>query len=196
MDAKRTERAGPAHGGGGDGATVWTVGHSTHSLATFEAVLAPYRIEAVADVRRFPGSRRLPHFGEAALATGLAGSGIAYHWFPELGGRRRPDPHSPNTAWRHPAFRAYADHVVSEEFAAGLFELLMVARGLRTAVMCSEVLWWRCHRRLIADVLVALGVSVVHILDARTARPHVLAPPAVVVDGVPTYLGEGVEGRR
>jgi len=169
------------------GPTLWTVGHSNRSPDEFLAVLAAHAIELVVDVRRFPGSRRLPQFAQPALGEALAARGIAYEWLPALGGRRRPDADSPNDGWRHPAFRAYADHVASEEFAEGLFALLMLARGLRTAVMCAEILWWRCHRRLIADVLVALGIPVVHILDAKVAEPHRLAPPARIVDGRLTY---------
>jgi len=167
--------------------TIWTIGHSVRPLDDFLAALAAYDIELVADVRRFPGSRRLPQFSTLALETALAEHGVAYHWFPALGGRRRPDPDSTNTGWRHPAFRAYADYVATEAFAEGLFELLMAAEGLRTVVMCAEVLWWRCHRRIIADVLVSLGVPVVHIRDARTAEPHRLAPPARIVGGRLTY---------
>lgn len=99
------------------------------------------------------------------------------------------DPASPNTGWRHPAFRGYADHVATDGFADGLLELLILAHGLRTAIMCAEVLWWRCHRRIIADVLTTLGVSVRHIRDARVAEPHRLAPPARVVRGVLSYGG-------
>ena len=167
--------------------TVWTVGHSTRSGEEFVALLDAYDIELVADVRRFPASRRLPQFGSDALAERLSVAGIAYQWLPALGGRRRPDPDSPNVGWRHPAFRAYADHVATEEFADGLFELLMLAPGLRTTLMCSEILWWRCHRRLIADVLVSLGVTVVHIQTASVAEVHRLAPPARLVRGRLTY---------
>ncbi|MBA3658927.1 MAG: DUF488 domain-containing protein [Gemmatimonadales bacterium] len=174
--------------------TVRTVGHSTPSSSEFLAVLAPYTIEAVADVRRFPGSRRQPQYQQSTFQAALAAEGIEYCWLPALGGRRRPDPQSSNGAWRHQAFRGYADHTASEEFAAGWFELLLLAHGLRTAVMCAEVLWWRCHRRLIADVLVSLGVQVVHILDAATAQPHLLAPPARLVDGRLTYVLQGPAG--
>lgn len=167
--------------------TVWTIGHSTRPFEEFLMVLEAYGIELIADVRRFPGSRRLPQFAGPALEASLAAHGIAYHWLPTLGGRRRPDAASPNLGWRHPAFRAYADHLDSEAFADGLFELLMLAQGLRTAVMCAEVLWWRCHRRLIADVLTSLGVPVVHIRDERTAEPHRLAAPARLVGGRLTY---------
>jgi uncharacterized protein (DUF488 family) len=112
-----------------------------------------------------------------------------YCWISGLGGRRRPTPASRNTGWRHAAFRAYADHMDTEEFAEGLFELLMLARGRRTAVMCAEVLWWRCHRRLIADVLVVLGLTVVHILAADKQEVHRLAPPARLVRGELSYGG-------
>jgi uncharacterized protein (DUF488 family) len=163
--------------------TLWTIGHSTRSAGELIAVLRAYDIELLADVRRFPGSRRLPQFGAEALGQALAAHGIAYRWIPALGGRRRPDPDSVNTAWRHAAFRAYADHVASEEFAEGLFELLMLAQGLRTAIMCSELLWWRCHRRIVADVLLSLGYDVVHIRDADHAEPHRLVEPARLVAG-------------
>ena len=167
--------------------TIWTIGHSTRSADDFLAVLAAHDIETLVDVRRFPGSRRLPQFGSDALAASLASHDIAYQWLPELGGRRRPDPASPNDGWRNDAFRAYADHIASEEFASGLAELLTLAAGSRTAIMCAELLWWRCHRRLIADVLTSLGHEVRHIRDAGEAERHVLAPPARIVDGVLTY---------
>jgi uncharacterized protein (DUF488 family) len=167
--------------------TVWTVGHSTRSIGEFLSVLDAYRIEALIDVRRFPGSRRLPQFQAAALEAVVEERGMAYRWLSGLGGRRRPSPTSPNLGWRHAAFRAYADHVASEEFADGLTELLVVSGGLRTAVVCAEILWWRCHRRLIADVLTALGVEVRHIRDARVSEVHVLAPPARLVAGRLTY---------
>ena len=167
--------------------TVWTIGHSTRQIEEFLSVLEAYGVELIADVRRFPGSRRLPQFSGAAFEQALEVREIAYRWIPALGGRRRPTRASANLAWRHPAFRAYADHVATEEFAAGLFELLVLAEGLRTAIMCAEVLWWRCHRRLIADVLTSLGLSVVHIRDAHTAEVHRLVAPARLVGGRLTY---------
>ena len=167
--------------------TVWTIGHSTRPIDEFLDVTTAHGIELIADVRRFPGSRRLPQYAAPAFEDALAARGIAYRWFPALGGRRRPDAESVNVGWRHPAFRAYADHVATEAFAEGLFELLLVAPGVRTAVMCAEILWWRCHRRLIADVLTTLAVPVLHIRDARAAEPHRLAPPARLVGGRLTY---------
>ena len=160
---------------------VFTIGHSTRSSDEFLDVLKSYDIEVLVDVRRMPGSRRLPQFDSSTLQRSLSDRGIDYCWIAQLGGRRRTVSASSDSGWRHPAFRAYADHIASEEFAKGLFELLMLAYGRRTAVMCAEVLWWRCHRRLIADVLVTLGWTVVHIFTAEKRELHRLAPPARLV---------------
>lgn len=173
-----------------DTALIWTIGHSTHSLEQLQALLAAHRVELVVDVRRFPGSRRLPQFNEAALEQALSAAGVAYRSLPSLGGRRTPDPDSPNSGWRNSSFRGYADHMTSEEFASGLFELLMLAGGLRTAVMCAEILWWRCHRRLIADLLLTLNIKVVHIRSVETAEPHRLMSPARLVGGTLSYAAE------
>jgi uncharacterized protein (DUF488 family) len=169
--------------------SIWTIGHSTRSSEEFRRVLALHDIELVADVRRFPGSRRLPQFAGDTLAQDLARDGILYRWIPELGGRRKPSATSTNVAWRHPAFRAYADHVATEEFAQGLYEALMLAHGLRTVLMCAELLWWRCHRRLIADVLTVMGVRVFHLRGDEAPTLHHLTPPARVVRGMLTYSG-------
>ena len=167
--------------------TVWTVGHSTHSLAELLDLLRAYRIELVADVRRFPGSRKHPQYQQPALESALHAVGIDYVWLPALGGRRRAPENGVETAWRHPAFAAYAEYLKGEEFAEGLVELITPAHELRTVIMCAEALWWRCHRRMIADVLVSLGADVVHILSDRTASNHVLTPPARLLDGVLSY---------
>lgn len=160
---------------------VWTIGHSTHTLAAFLALLRAHGIEAVADVRRFPGSRRHPQFGGEALGAALESEGIAYHWFSELGGRRRPDfLETEGSAWRHPSFRAYAQYMRTDEFAQGLHGLAHVAKACRTAVMCSELLWWRCHRRLIADAMLFCGWEVVHIMGIDAASTHRLALPVRV----------------
>jgi uncharacterized protein (DUF488 family) len=160
---------------------VHTVGHSTLALEDFLGLLSAHGIRAVADVRRFPGSRRHPHFGRDALAAALAGAGLGYVWLPALGGRRRGAPGSPHTAWRSAAFRAYADHMDGAEFRAGLDELLALAAGRPTAVMCAEAVPWRCHRQLIADVLVARGVEVRHVVGRGEAEVHRLPPFARVV---------------
>jgi uncharacterized protein (DUF488 family) len=169
---------------------VYTIGHSTRSSDELLHVLEASGIEVIADVRRMPGSRRLPQFDSATLQRSLAGRGMEYCWIPQLGGRRRSASASRNTGWRHAAFRAYADHIATEEFADGLFDFLMVARGRPTAVMCAEVLWWRCHRRLIADVLVSLGLRVVHIFEVGKQEEHRLAPPARLVRGELSYERE------
>ena len=125
---------------------LWTVGHSTRSLDQFLELLAAHDIEVVADVRRYPGSRRWPHFAREPLAESLAVRGLGYEWFPELGGRRAPHADSANTAWRSAAFRGYADYMATEPFAEGLARLADLGCGLRTAIMCAEAVWWRCHR--------------------------------------------------
>jgi uncharacterized protein (DUF488 family) len=170
--------------------TIWTIGHSTRSLDELVALLAQYGIQAIADVRRHPGSRRLPWFARDALEKSLPAQGLAYLWLPALGGRRRARPDSPNTAWRNASFRGYADHIGSEEFAAGLDELLELAGRLRTALMCAELLWWRCHRALIADVLTVRGIEVVHILDAKQSKVHPYTSAARVLDGRLSYAAD------
>jgi uncharacterized protein (DUF488 family) len=168
--------------------TVWTIGHSTRPLTTFLALLAHYQVEAVADVRRFPGSRRQPQYAQAALRSALAEHAIVYHWFAALGGRRRPRPDSPNVVWRNASFRGYADYIASAEFAEGLSELLDVTARLRTAIMCAEAVWWRCHRALIADVLCVRGIKVVHIIDETHAVVHPYTSPARIVQGRLSYV--------
>jgi len=170
-----------------DEVAVWTIGHSTRTSDDFRRVLGVHNIELVADVRRFPSSRRLPNFAADALERDLARAAIHYRWIPELGGRRRPNPASFNEAWMQSGFRGYADHIATDEFAVGLNDLMMLANGLRTAIMCAELLWWRCHRRLIADVLAALGIDVIHLRDEGPGEPHQLRPPARLVRGSLTY---------
>ena len=155
--------------------TIWTIGHSNRTLEEFLAVLAPARIESIADVRRFPGSRKWPHFGGEALRESLGAQGIAYLHLPELGGRRgRAASGSPNTAWRVESFNAYADHMQSEEFREGLARLMTSAEARRTAIMCSEAVPWRCHRRLIADALLVRGWEVVDLMSPTQQKPHPL----------------------
>jgi uncharacterized protein (DUF488 family) len=153
---------------------IMTIGHSTHTAERFLALLQAHGVTAIADVRRFPYSRRHPHFSQEALASFLGGHGVAYAHFPALGGRRRPRPDSPNTGWRVPSFRAYADHMRSPEFQAALLELVAYAKIGVAAVMCAESQWWRCHRQLIADALVARGVEVRHILSTAAPVLHEL----------------------
>ena len=170
-------------------ATVWTVGHSTRSGEEFGEILRAHGIEVLVDVRSFPGSRRYPQFNRAALAESLVSIGIDYKHEPRLGGRRTPRKDSHNTAWKNASFRAYADHVESEEFRQGVETLLELAASARVAVMCAEALWWRCHRSLIADYLKAAGHTVIHIIDQTKAEEHPFTSAARIVDGKLSYRG-------
>src|SRR5262245_29081022 len=130
------------------GRTIWTVGHSNRTIKDFITLLRAHHIELLADVRRFPGSRRHPHFNQEALAPSLKEQRIDYLHFPELGGRRDPKPDSPNSAWRNEAFRGYADYMETEEFQRGIERFLSEAKKRPAAIMCAEALWWQCHRSM------------------------------------------------
>ena len=163
--------------------TIWTIGHSTQSLDEFLALLAAHEVTLVADVRTVPKSRRHPQFRGDALEQTLPDRGVTYRQLPRLGGWRRPLPGSPNDGWRNDSFHGYADYAMGEEFATGLAELRDLAGAGRVAMMCSEALWWRCHRRLIADRLVVAGDSVCHIGSDGRASPHRLTPFASIGPG-------------
>lgn len=167
--------------------TIWTIGHSTRSAEEFLALLADNDIHSLADVRRFPGSRKYPHFNVEPLAHTLGQAGIQYVPLAELGGRRKPLPDSPNTAWRNAAFRGYADYMQTPEFAFGIERLSAPASASRTAIMCSEAVWWRCHRGLISDWLKVRGVRVLHILDASHVVEHPYTSAAHVENGELDY---------
>lgn len=175
---------------------MWTIGHSTRPLEEFLELLSRFRIEALVDVRRFPGSRRHPQFGGPALEKTLSERGLEYRWLPALGGRRRPRPDSPHTAWRNDSFRGYADHMDSAEFARAFDELIELARRRRTTIMCAEALWWRCHRALIADALRVRGFDVVHILGDSSAVEHPFTSAARIVDGQLSYSAAPSEPKR
>jgi uncharacterized protein (DUF488 family) len=166
---------------------IFTVGHSSHTLARLAALLGEHGVTQVADVRRWPRSLRHPHFDDDALAVELAPYGIAYAHLPELGGHRDPVPGSANDGWDVPAFNGYADHLGSEEFARGLERLDALAGARPTAVMCAEGDWRRCHRQLLADVLVTRGDVVAHVTPAGALEPHVVTAFAVVEGGLPCY---------
>ena len=171
-------------------ASIWTIGHSNRPLDEFLNLLAQHEIECVADVRRFPGSRRQPEYAQEALSRTLIESGLRYEWMPALGGRRRPRADSPNTTWRNPSFRGYADYMATADFADAFELLLQISSRARIALMCAEVLWWRCHRALISDRLRVEGVRVLHIMSPTKIAPHRLTSVARVVDGRLTYRPE------
>ncbi len=170
--------------------TIWTIGHSTRTIDEFVALLVVNGVRAVADVRRFPGSRKYPQFNADALRGSLLYGKIEYVPFPELGGRRRPRPDSHNTAWRNESFRGYADYMESPAFRAGIDRLLALARRRPTAVMCAEAVWWRCHRSMIADSLKASGIVVLHITGRRATVLHPYTSVAHVTVGVLSYGDE------
>ena len=168
--------------------TLWTAGHSTRTIVQFLELLAAGDVKLLADVRRFPGSRRYPHFNAEPLAESLREAGIDYRHFVDLGGRRRERlPQSPNRAWRVESFNAYADHMQSPEFLAALDELMAAAETTPTTIMCSEALPHRCHRRLIADALVVRGWRVRHLLSPKRIDDHQLTPFARVAGTAITY---------
>lgn len=167
--------------------TIWTIGHSTRPLGEFLELLAVNAIKTLADVRRFPASRKYPHFNQDALRSSLPTVGIEYVPLPELGGRRRPRPDSHNTIWRNEAFRGYADYMETAGYRAGIERLLELAGRNRTAVMCAEAVWWRCHRSLIADYLKAAGFCVRHIIDGTDSKIHPYTSAARFRDGILSY---------
>lgn len=155
------------------GPRLLTVGHGTCGQQEMTALLAGAGVALLVDVRSAPGSRRWPQFSRAALAEWLPTAGIAYRWEPRLGGFRKPVPASPNSALRHPSFRGYADYMASEPFRSALTELIAEASRQVVAIMCAETLWWRCHRRLIADAAALLsGASVWHLGHDGRLAPH------------------------
>jgi len=169
---------------------LWTIGHSIRPWEAFLAMLDEAGIEAVADVRRFAGSRRHPQYAAATMAEALPQAGIMYLPMPELGGRREPRPDSQNTAWRSDAFRGYADYMESTAYAAGRDRLAQLAASKRTAVLCAEAVWWRCHRGLIADDFKAQGWEVLHLTDLGRSEPHPYTGAARLVDGRLSYRAE------
>jgi uncharacterized protein (DUF488 family) len=174
-------------------ATVFTIGHSTRDLAEFSRVLQAHDIRLLEDIRAFPMSRRHPHFNREHLELWLPEIGCGYAWEKELGGRRgkqMPDDQSPNIALRSSSFRNYADYMLSEKFQLAVARLVERAQQANTAIMCAEQLYFRCHRMLVSDYLVAGGHTVLHIQDEKPPKPHALTKEARVVDGRLVYRGD------
>ncbi|MBV9574275.1 MAG: DUF488 domain-containing protein [Acidobacteriales bacterium] len=172
-------------------ATLYTIGHSTHTLEEFIGILNSHSIKALADIRSFPGSRRLPHFNRESLEESLSAAGILYFWVPELGGRRKKSlEHSPHTNFRNDSFRNYADHMMTAEFQQGASKLLELAEKFRTAYMCAESVYFKCHRMLVSDWLVAHGHEILHISGTGPAKPHKQIVGSRMVDGQLIYAGD------
>ena len=168
---------------------IWTIGHSTRTAEDFVALLQAHEIQLVADVRRFPASKRHPQFNSATLRDTLAEARIGYRHIAALGGRRQARRDSTNIVWRHESFRGYADYMETPAFAQALAELEDQARAERTAVMCAEAVWWQCHRQMIADALKAKGWRVLHITGVAAATEHPYTPAARIIEGKLVYGG-------
>jgi uncharacterized protein (DUF488 family) len=171
---------------------IWTIGHSTRSLEEFVQLLEPFKITQVVDIRNYPGSKRYPHFNKEALELTLPQKGIGYLHLKDLGGRRTPKPGSANTAWRNSAFRGYADYMETDNFKNAIEQLENIATQKHTAYMCSEAVWWSCHRSLVSDYLKIRGWNVWHIMAINKATEHPFTKPAKIVDGLLTYNEQGL----
>jgi uncharacterized protein (DUF488 family) len=164
---------------------IFTIGHSNRTLEDFLALLKGFGIEVVADIRRYPGSRKWPHFNRESLEGTLKTNGINYLWFESLGGRRHGEKNaeSKNTGLKSPAFRNYADYMATEEFRGAIGKLLETAATSTTAIMCAEALYWRCHRKLVSDYLILHNVEVKHILAGGKLLDHNLTAGAIITEG-------------
>ncbi|HZW65720.1 MAG TPA: DUF488 domain-containing protein, partial [Hanamia sp.] len=166
---------------------IYTIGHSTHTLEEFVAMLKSFNIELLADIRSFPGSRKFPHFNKENLPPSLAENNIEYIHLKNLGGRRKVNPESCNTGWRVAAFRGYADYMETESFKKAIKELEQIASEKRAAYMCAEAVWWRCHRSLVSDYLKHNGWTVLHIMGVNKSTEHPYTAPAKIMNGKLNY---------
>lgn len=165
------------------GRRMFTVGHSTHPIDEFVALLRAHGVEQVVDVRTVPKSRHNPQFWREELEQSLPAEGVSYRWLEALGGLRHSRKDSPNTGWRNTSFRGYADYMQTDAFAAGLQELLSLSEGTTTTIMCAEAVPWRCHRSLVGDALLVRDIEVFDIMSPTQAKPHTLTSFARV-DGL------------
>ncbi len=166
---------------------IYSIGHSTRNFHEFVGMLQAFSIEILADIRSYPGSRKYPHFNKENLANKLPQSSIAYIHLPSLGGRRKTVADSKNTVWKNESFRGYADYMETNNFVKGIDELERIALTNRLAFMCSEAVWWRCHRSLVSDYLKINGWKVMHIMNLKKADEHPYTKAANVIDGRLSY---------
>lgn len=167
--------------------TIYTIGHSTHTFDEFMNMLQSFNIEVVADIRSLPGSRKFPQFNKENLETSLENNGIKYLHLSDLGGRRKVKKDSKNNRWRHKAFKGYADYMETREFEAATENLEQIAMKQTIAIMCSEAVWWRCHRSMVSDYLKAKGWKVLHIMSKGKIQEHPYTAPAIVRNGHVSY---------
>ena len=170
--------------------TIYTIGHSTHTLAEFLAMLKSFDIEVLADIRSLPGSNKYPQFNQENLEVSLPENGITYIHLADLGGRRKINKNSKNTRWRNASFRAYADYMETDAFAKAIENLESIASEKRTAIMCAEAVWWRCHRSMVSDFLKTKGWLVLHIMSVGKVQEHTYTQPAEIIDGQLSYHDE------
>jgi uncharacterized protein (DUF488 family) len=166
---------------------IYTIGHSNRSFEEFLEMLQSFGIRMLVDIRNYPGSRLFSHFNKEYLETVLPENGIKYMHLKDLGGRRKPRPDSVNTAWKVAAFRGYADYMETRPFKDAIKQLEKAARKIPTAYMCSEALWWSCHRALVSDHLKFHGWKVIYIMDKDKSQPHTYTSPARIIKGRLTY---------
>jgi uncharacterized protein (DUF488 family) len=172
---------------------IWTIGHSTRKIHTLVEMLQSFQIRLVADVRNYPGSKRYPQFNKESLENSLAKNNIQYIHIKQLGGRRNPNADSKNTMWRNDAFRGFADYMETDDFKKGIEQLQLLAVKQRTAYMCSEAVWWRCHRSLISDYLKSIGWTVMHIMTEDKTEEHPYTSAARIAAGKLSYRREAGE---
>lgn len=170
--------------------TIYTIGHSTHSLDEFIGMLKSFGIRELIDIRSFPGSRKFPQFNKENLKISLEKNGISYRHIEALGGRRKRQENSKNNRWQNDSFRGYADYMETENFEKAITQLENTASRKPTAYMCSEAVWWRCHRSMVSDYLKAKGWKVLHIMSAGKAEEHPYTSPARVINGKVFYSDE------
>lgn len=170
--------------------TIYTIGHSTHTIADFLAMLQSFDIEVLADIRRLPGSQKFPQFDQENLKLSSEEVGITYVYLADLGGRRKANKDTKNTRWNNPSFRGYADYMETETFKNALTELEQIALNQKTAIMCSEAVWWRCHRSMVSDYLKAKNWHVLHIMFIGKWQEHKYTAPAIIIGNTVSYADE------
>lgn len=168
--------------------TLYTIGHSTRAIDSFIELLLQNNIAILVDVRRFPGSRKFPHFNKERLAQSLKEASIEYLHYENLGGRRKPQENSNNLAWRNKSFQGYADYMETVDFKKAIEKLTVVAQKNTTAIMCSEAVWWRCHRALISDYLKVRGWKILHIMSKSSVQEHPYTTAAKIIENKLTYF--------
>lgn len=172
--------------------TIYTIGHSTHSMEWFVEQLQAFHIEVLADIRHFPGSRKFPWFNKENIQATLSYTAIQYVHLPGLGGRRKVSQQSKNNLWHNASFRAYADYMETDAFKIAVSELEEIALKRTTAFMCSEALWWRCHRSMVSDYLKAKGWCVLHIMNKGKVEEHPYTSPARIVEDRVFYFDDNL----